>query len=65
MIYTFFQNSLFGEGTYLSGELSVSMPYAPTGKSWEKSSLGDRLSVIAVAEIIDDPSVKCQVKGDL
>ncbi len=58
-----FQNALFGEGVYLSGELSVSMPYAPTGTGWKKSHLGSMLSCVAVCEIIDDPSVKCQIKG--
>ena len=58
------QNSLYGEGTYLSSELAVSMPYAPTGKAWDKSILGHKLSCFAVCEIIDDPSVKCQLKGD-
>lgn len=54
---------MFGEGTYLSADLSVCFPYAPSGKGWDKSLLGSTLSCIAVCEIIDDPSVKCQVKG--
>ena len=53
---------MFGEGTYLSGELSVSLHYSPMGRSWERSGLGDKLSCVAVCEMIDDPSVKCQVK---
>lgn len=57
------QTALFGEGTYLSGELSVSMPYAPTGTGWNRSRIGHMLSCVAVCEIIDDPSVKCQIKG--
>ena len=59
-----FQNALFGEGVYLSGELSVSMPYAPTGTGWRRSLLGSMLSCVAVCEMIDDPSVKCQIKGE-
>ena len=59
-----FQNGLFGEGTYLSSELSVSMPYAPTGSFWKKSLIGVKASLIAVCEIIPKYSgVKCQVKG--
>ncbi|XP_064620970.1 protein mono-ADP-ribosyltransferase PARP16-like [Lineus longissimus] len=54
------KNSLFGEGTYLSSELSVTMPYCPTGKAWGKSQIGDQLGCVAVCEIIDHPSVKCQ-----
>jgi poly[ADP-ribose] polymerase 16 len=54
---------VFGEGTYLSSELSVSLHYSPMGRSWERSNLGDKLSCVAVCEMIDDPSVKCQVKN--
>lgn len=56
--------SVFGEGTYLSSELSVSLLYSPTGLGWDKSCLGHKLSCVAVCEIIDDDSVKCQVKND-
>ena len=41
----------------------MSMPYAPAGSSWDHSLIGDRLSCIAVCEMIDDASVKCQTKG--
>ncbi|GAB1603768.1 protein mono-ADP-ribosyltransferase PARP16-like [Argonauta hians] len=58
------KNGIFGEGTYLSSELSVSLHYSPAGQGWSKSWLGSRLSCVAVCEIIDDPSVKCQPKGD-
>jgi len=56
------QTSVFGEGTYLSGELSVSMLYSPNGAGWDHSELGNMLSCVAVCEMIDDPSVKCQDK---
>ncbi|XP_041367733.1 protein mono-ADP-ribosyltransferase PARP16-like [Gigantopelta aegis] len=52
--------SMFGEGTYLSGELAVSMTYSPTGLAWNNSELGSKLGCIAVCEMIDDPSVRCQ-----
>ena len=55
--------SVFGEGTYLSGELSVSMIYSPSGQAWDHSDIGNKLSCVAVCEMIDDPSVKCQNKG--
>ncbi|XP_013406038.1 mono [ADP-ribose] polymerase PARP16 [Lingula anatina] len=58
------KTSLFGEGTYLSSELSVSIVYSPAGQLWESSMLGSGASIIALCEIIDDPTVKCQVKGD-
>lgn len=56
------KNSVFGEGTYLSSELSVSLQYSPVGLSWQMSNVGNQLSCIAVCEIIDDPSVKCQMQ---
>lgn len=59
----FFKVSVFGEGTYLSSELSVSLLYSPTGEGWKSSSLGGKLSCVCVCEMIDDPSVKCQVKN--
>ncbi|XP_069137274.1 LOW QUALITY PROTEIN: protein mono-ADP-ribosyltransferase PARP16-like [Argopecten irradians] len=58
------KTSVFGEGTYLSSELSVSLLYSPTGLGWDKSCLGHKLSCVAVCEIIDDNSVKCQIKED-
>ncbi|GFO14688.1 poly [ADP-ribose] polymerase [Plakobranchus ocellatus] len=52
----------FGEGTYLSSELSVSLLYSQAGETWSKSCLGAKLACVAVCEMIDEPSVKCQVK---
>ncbi|GFR59034.1 poly [ADP-ribose] polymerase [Elysia marginata] len=54
--------SAFGEGTYLSSELSVSLLYSQTGEAWSKSCLGAKLACVAVCEMIDEPSVKCQIK---
>lgn len=59
----FCQNALFGKGIYLSSEISVSLPYSPTGHGWGKSVVGTQLSCIAVCELVDHPDVKCQVKG--
>ncbi|GAB6023510.1 Protein mono-ADP-ribosyltransferase parp16 [Chamberlinius hualienensis] len=56
------KNSLFGEGTYLSSELSVCLPYCQTGQGWSKSQIGDKLSCVAVCEIITDPKVRCQTR---
>lgn len=56
---------MFGEGTYLSGELAVSMTYSPTGLTWDCSELGNKLGCVAVCEMIDDSSVKCQEKTGL
>ncbi|XP_033096440.1 protein mono-ADP-ribosyltransferase PARP16-like [Anneissia japonica] len=56
------KTSLFGEGTYLSSDLSISLPYSPTCKGWQRSLLGESLSCVAVCEMIDHPDVKCQTK---
>lgn len=57
-----FQTSLFGEGTYLTSDLSLALLYSPHGLGWQRSALGSILSCVAVCEIIDHPDVKCQVK---
>lgn len=54
--------SVFGEGTYLSSELSVSLLYSQAAEVSQKSFLGSKLSCVAVCQMIDDPSVKCQTK---
>jgi poly[ADP-ribose] polymerase 16 len=52
---------LFGNGIYLSNELSLSAHYAPFGQTWANSALGSKHSVIAVCEIINDvQKVKCK-----
>ncbi|XP_023212445.1 mono [ADP-ribose] polymerase PARP16-like [Centruroides sculpturatus] len=57
------QNGLYGKGTYLSSELSVSLIYSPMGNSWRHSIFGSQLSCVALCEIIDHPDVKCKGKG--
>lgn len=61
-ISALFQKSLFGEGTYLTSDLSLALLYSPHGLGWQRSALGSILSCVAVCEIIDHPDVKCQVK---
>ena len=62
MLYVL-QTSLFGEGTYLSSDLNVSILYSKFGEGWKHSLLGEKLSCIAVCEIIDHPDVKRSVEG--
>ncbi|XP_062922111.1 protein mono-ADP-ribosyltransferase PARP16 [Mobula hypostoma] len=57
------KTSLFGEGTYLTSDLSLALLYSPHGNGWDQSILGPVLSCVAVCEIIDHPDVKCPVKG--
>lgn len=49
--------SLFGEGTYLSSDLSVCMGFCRAGPSWERSQLGLKLTIVAVCEVIKHPDV--------
>ncbi|KAM7010336.1 protein mono-ADP-ribosyltransferase PARP16 [Ammospiza nelsoni] len=56
------RTSLFGEGTYLTSDLSLALLYSPHSLGWQRSALGSVLSCVAVCEIIDHPDVKCQVK---
>eukprot|EP00039_Didymoeca_costata_P028845 m.22295 g.22295 ORF g.22295 m.22295 type:complete len:333 (-) comp7384_c0_seq1:71-1069(-) len=54
----FNKTSLFGEGTYLSSDLSVCMGFTRSAAAWEKSLLGSKLTCVAVCEVIKHPSVK-------
>lgn len=56
------KNSVFGEGTYLSSELSVCLAYSPFGRGWPKSIFGDKLSCVAVCQVIRHPDVKCHTR---
>ncbi|XP_062998523.1 protein mono-ADP-ribosyltransferase PARP16 [Elgaria multicarinata webbii] len=56
------RTSLFGEGTYLTSDLSLALLYSPHGLGWQRSTMGPVLSCVAVCEIIDHPDVKCQAK---
>uniref|UniRef100_A0A673HRM2 Mono [ADP-ribose] polymerase PARP16-like n=1 Tax=Sinocyclocheilus rhinocerous TaxID=307959 RepID=A0A673HRM2_9TELE len=50
-----FQTSLFGEGTYLTSDLSMAILYSPHGNGWRESVLGPLISCVALCEIIDHP----------
>uniref|UniRef100_A0A3Q2ZEE9 Poly [ADP-ribose] polymerase n=1 Tax=Kryptolebias marmoratus TaxID=37003 RepID=A0A3Q2ZEE9_KRYMA len=56
------KNSVFGEGTYLTSDLSMALLYSPHSSGWRESLLGPLLSCVALCEIIHHPDVKCQVK---
>lgn len=40
------------------------MPYSPKAKAWQRSSVGESLSCVAVCQIIDHPDVKCQTESE-
>ncbi|CAG0883487.1 unnamed protein product [Cyprideis torosa] len=51
------KTSVFGEGTYLSTDLGISLNYSPQGaSSYPSSVFGSSLSVVAACEVIDDPA---------
>ncbi len=59
----FNKNALFGEGTYLSQEPSISLHYSPANKTWSRSLIGNRMSCLLVCETINDPNhVKTGIK---
>lgn len=52
---------IFGKGIYLSNEISVCTNFAPFGETWTKSTLGNKHSIIALCEVInDEKEVKCK-----
>ncbi|XP_066158058.1 protein mono-ADP-ribosyltransferase PARP16-like isoform X2 [Euwallacea fornicatus] len=56
-----FKEVIFGTGIYLSDEISVCTNYSPFGETWQNSTLGQKHSIIAVCEVIDDEeNVKCK-----
>lgn len=57
------KTSFFGEGTYLSSDLTVCMNYSSFGSGWKNSTIGEKLSCVAVCEILDHPDVKCTIKS--
>lgn len=50
--------ALYGEGTYLSTDLSVAVGFCSSGKAWNRSKLGNKLSCVIVCEIIKHPGVR-------
>lgn len=55
---------MFGEGTYLSSELSVAIEFSPFGSGWSKSVLGKQLSCVAVCEVVKHPDIKPERNGN-
>lgn len=56
------RTSAYGSGIYLSSELDVSLVFSPSGLGWRHSQLSNRLSCVAVCQLIDHPDVKCGIK---
>ena len=52
------QTKLYGEGTYLSTDLGLSIDYAPFARCWHRSELGHSLSTVIVAEVVRGPGVR-------
>eukprot|EP00035_Acanthoeca_spectabilis_P038468 m.53281 g.53281 ORF g.53281 m.53281 type:complete len:328 (-) comp9148_c0_seq4:22-1005(-) len=49
--------ALYGEGTYFSSDLSVCMGFIQAGQAWGKSTIGSKLSCVAVCDVVKHPSV--------
>ena len=54
---------MFGEGTYLSSELSVAMTFSQAGPVWPKSSFHGPVTCLALCEVVDHPDVRCSLPG--
>uniref|UniRef100_C3YBP1 Poly [ADP-ribose] polymerase n=1 Tax=Branchiostoma floridae TaxID=7739 RepID=C3YBP1_BRAFL len=66
--YSILHNGLhahLNKGTYLSGDLGVSIIYSHKGQGWDRSMLGETMSCVAVCEVIMDPKyVKSKVEEE-
>ena len=51
------QTSAFGEGTYLSTHMGVSINWSSAGSLWQCSNLPPTVSCMAVCEVIRHPSI--------
>jgi hypothetical protein len=61
----FSKNCLFGEGTYLSQEPSISLHYTISGKAWEKSIISEKMSCLLTTETVNNPNhVKIGIEGN-
>eukprot|EP00960_Hanusia_phi_P028461 747419-Hanusia_phi.AAC.12 len=49
---------VFGEGVYLSSDIRLASSFSKRGMSWEKSSIGKFLTVVACCRVVLHPSVK-------
>eukprot|EP00735_Rhodelphis_limneticus_P001284 TRINITY_DN11870_c0_g1::TRINITY_DN11870_c0_g1_i1::g.16511::m.16511 TRINITY_DN11870_c0_g1::TRINITY_DN11870_c0_g1_i1::g.16511 ORF type:complete len:323 (+),score=-5.98,sp/Q5U2Q4/PAR16_RAT/30.21/3e-27,PARP/PF00644.15/5e-10 TRINITY_DN11870_c0_g1_i1:93-1061(+) len=54
----------YGDGIYLSEDLSVALGFSPQFAMWDKSALGDTIALVAVCEVINHPDVHSGRKGD-
>lgn len=57
LLNMFNKTSAYGEGTYLSTHMSVSINWSPAGSLWERSSLPPTVSCMAVCEVIRHPTI--------
>ncbi|BBN10927.1 poly [ADP-ribose] polymerase 16 [Marchantia polymorpha subsp. ruderalis] len=51
--------AMFGEGVYLSTDLSVALTFSKSGESWERSCLGSKVSYVLLCEIARGEGVEC------
>ncbi|KAG6547960.1 hypothetical protein Mapa_010781 [Marchantia paleacea] len=51
--------AMYGEGVYLSTDLSVALTFSKSGESWERSCLGSKVSYVLLCEIARGEGVEC------
>eukprot|EP00094_Tigriopus_californicus_P009580 TCALIF_09236-PA protein Name:"Similar to Parp16 Mono [ADP-ribose] polymerase PARP16 (Rattus norvegicus)" AED:0.08 eAED:0.08 QI:397/0.71/0.87/1/0.85/0.75/8/119/325 len=56
------KNALFGQGIYLSTDLSMCMNYSQIGQGWSQSSICQQFSCVLMCEVQDHPEVKIHTK---
>ena len=56
--------SIYGDGIYLSTEPSVAMNFRRSGRTWCQSSLGESLSCLLVAEVLHHPASVARSEAD-
>eukprot|EP01137_Pigoraptor_chileana_P034138 Opistho-2@26225 len=59
------KTSLYGEGTYLSKDLSVSYNFSQAQRGWEGSALGASLACVCACDVIDHPDIVAAEKGKI
>lgn len=55
---------MFGEGIYLSTELDMSLTYSRGCRTWDKSNMGENLTCVLMAEVLDHKDVKMHTEGN-
>lgn len=58
------EESIYGDGIYLSTDPSVAINFRRPGRTWVQSSLGESLSCLLVAEVLHHPASVARSEAD-